>query len=167
MVNPCDAKGKADEVLRLLKSTVEVGFFNLVLLRGTCLGFVRDGDFIERDNDIDIGILSNHQECTPEEKGFVTEKLLKAGFKCPNHSILAGEEHWWAHNDCMLICIRWIFEFPECPNFKLLRFLKSFDEVTYNGEPYNIPHPVEDYLAYFYPPSLYGGKDWRTPHLRS
>ena len=166
MVNPCDAKEEADTVLRLLKSTVDICFFNLVLLRGTCLGLVRDGDFIKNDNDIDIGILSGHQECTPKEKSFVTKKLLKAGFQCPNHGMLAGEEHWWAHNSCMLICIRWTFNFPKTPAFSQLRFLKSFDEGTCNEETYNIPHPVEDYLTYCYPQSLYG-TDWRTQHLRS
>ena len=167
MVNPCDAKENADQVLRLLKSTVEDLGFDLVLLRGTCLGFVRDGDFIENDNDIDVGILSDFQECAQEQKKLVTKRLLEVGFKHPGSADLAGEEHWWAHNDCMLICIRWTFEFPDAPpGFNLLRFLKSFDVVTYNGETYKVPHPVEDYLAYFYPPSLYGGKDWRTPCLR-
>ena len=163
MVNPYDAKGKADEVLRLLKSTVEVCFFNLVLLRGTCLGFVRDRDFIEKDNDIDIGILSNNQECTPQEKLFVTKKLLKSGFIHPGSGMLSGQEHWWAHNDCILICIRWVFDIPNTPSFSQLRFLQSFDQVEYNEESYNVPHPVEDYLTYFYSPEKWGGVDWRTP----
>ncbi|TET25253.1 MAG: hypothetical protein E3J73_06630 [Candidatus Bathyarchaeum sp.] len=167
MVNPCDVKEKADAVLRLLKSTVEGCSFNLVLLRGTCLGLYRDVAFIEKDNDIDIGILSDHKECTPEEKRFVKEKLLKAGFKCPNPVDLAGQEHWWAHNADILICIRWTFEYPDIPTFSQLRFLHRFDYVIYNNEIYNIPHPIGDYLEYFYPPSLYGGADWRTPHLKS
>jgi len=166
MVNPCDAKEKADQVLRLLKSTVESLGCDLVLLRGTCLGFVRDGDFIENDNDIDVGIISGSLECLGEEKEIVSERLLEAGFKCPNPVLLAGQEHWWAHNSDIMFCIRWIFEFPNAPGFSHLCFLKSFDEVTYNEETYNVPHPVEVYFGYFYRPELYGGVGWRTPHLR-
>ncbi|GAI03520.1 unnamed protein product, partial [marine sediment metagenome] len=62
MTNPYDAKEKADKILRLLSSTVSSLNFDLVLMYGTCLGFVRDHDFIENDNDIDVAILSNFQE---------------------------------------------------------------------------------------------------------
>ncbi len=166
MVNPCDAKNYADEVLRLLKSTVEICFFNLVLLRGTCLGFYRGGDFIENDNDIDIGILSDHQECSSEEKLFVKEKLLETGFRCPILGDIAGQEHWWAPSQPILICIRWTFNFPKTPGFSHLHFMQSFDKVVYRKEPYNVPHPVEDYLAYCYSRSAHG-KDWKIPRLRS
>ena len=158
MVNPCDAKEEADAVLRLLSSTVSSLNLSLVLMHGTCLGLIRDQDFIDYDNDIDVAILSNFQECTEEEKRILSEKLLQKGFKHPGSGLLSGAEHWWMHS--ILICIQWKFNWME------QIYLKSFDTVTFNGKTYNVPHPVEEYLAKQYPPQMYGGKDWRTPCLR-
>ena len=63
---PCNAKEKADEVLRLLKATVSSLNLSLVLCCGTCLGLVRDGHYIKNDNDID-GEFSAMYERTKKE----------------------------------------------------------------------------------------------------
>ncbi len=159
---PCNAKEKADEILRLLKSTVESLNLDLVLCCGTCLGFVRDGGYIKNDNDIDVAILSNFQPCTEEQKKSLSEKLREKGFRSSQTPavMLNGQEHWWKHS--ILICIRWIYGSVDRG---LIRFFKSFDKVTYNGQTYNVPHPVEDYFVYNYPKSYYG-VDWRTPRIR-
>ena len=161
---PCNDKEKADEILPLLQSIVYSLNFDLVLCCGTCLGFVRDHGYIENDNDIDVGILSNFQPCTEEQKKNLSEKLRQNGFRStqtPPVMLSNGQEHWWLHN--ILICIRWIYGLP---SQHLIRFFKSFDKVTYNGQTYNVPHPIEDYLVYNYPKSMFG-VDWRTPHLRA
>ncbi len=158
MPSPYRAKADGDKILRLLSSTVSSLNFDLVLMYGTCLGFVRDHDFIENDTDIDVAILSNFQECTEEEKRKLSEKLLQKGFVHPGSGMLSGAEHWWMYS--ILVCIQWKFNWLERAH------LKSFDTVTYRGKTYNVPHPVEEYLEKQYRPSLWGGKDWRTPHLR-
>ncbi len=158
MPSPYRAKADGDKILRLLSSTVSSLNFDLVLMHGTCLGFVRNHDFIDYDNDIDVGILSNFKECTDEEKRRLSEKLLQKGFKHPRSGMLSGAEHWWMHD--ILVCIQWKFNWLEQV------YLKSFDKVAFNGQIYNVPHPVAEYLAKQYPPQRYGGKDWRTPHLR-
>lgn len=158
MPYPHKAKAQADNILRLLSSVVPSLNLSLVLMHGTCLGLVRDNDFVDYDNDVDVAILSNFQECTEEEKNKLSKKLLQNGFKHPNSVMLSGAEHWWMHR--ILICIQWRFN-------KMERvYLKSFDKVIFNGKTYNVPHPVEKYLEAQYPPSRYNGKDWRTPCLR-
>ena len=163
MVNPCDAKEEADAVLRLLKSTVSSLNLDLVLCCGTCLGFVRDHGYIENDNDIDVGILSNFQPCTEEQKKNLSEKLRQNGFRSSQTPpvMLNGQEHWWLHN--ILICIRWIYGSGN--QASSIRFFKSFDKVTHNGQTYNIPHPFEEYLTANYPKRYYG-VDWRIPRIR-
>ena len=163
MVNPCDAKEEADAVLHLLQSIVSSLNLSLVLCCGTCLGLVRDGGYIKNDNDIDVAILANFQPCTKEQKKSLSEKLRQNGFRSSQNPpvMLSGQEHWWKHS--ILVCIRWIYGSGN--QIHSIRFFKSFDKVTYDGQTYNIPHPVEEYLTANYPKRSYG-VDWRTPRIR-
>jgi len=160
MTNPCDLKEKADEVLLSLKTIIESCDLDMVLTAGTCLGFIRDGGYIKNDNDIDVGVLSNFQECTPEEKKNLSEKLKHSGFSS-GQVMIDGSEHWWAGGGvCMLVCIRWGFAWR-------LKYMKKFDQVVHNGEVYNVPYPVEDFLSHKYVTATYDNQDYRIPHLRS
>lgn len=109
------------------------------LYYGTCLGFVRDGGYIEGDNDIDIGILGGLPLLGPN--------LVKSGFI----HIVTVEKNSHFLKYGILLDIYF--------SFSCHKFLQSFDQVVYKGRSYKVPHPVDEYLK-----SLYG--DWKTPKNR-
>jgi len=113
------------------------------LIYGTCLGFIRDGGYVERDNDVDIGILG--------EIGKLEIKLIENGF--------AKKRRWPPTNYHFLkynILLDIFTNFPESH----WKYFRSFDEITYKGRIYNVPHPVERYLK-----TLYG--NWKVRKLRT
>jgi len=113
------------------------------LIYGTCLGFIRDGGYVERDNDVDIGILG--------EIGKLEIKLIENGF--------AKKRRWPPTNYHFLkynILLDIFINFPESH----WKYFQSLDEITYKGRIYNVPHPVEGYLE-----TLYG--NWKVRKLRT
>jgi len=102
---------------------------------GTCLGFVREGGYMEGDNDIDVGILGGLEK--------LTVRLVKNGFK--NRRTYGNNRHFLKYG--ILLDIYFHFSEP--------KFFKSFDKIAYKGRDYNVPHPVEDYLK-----ARYG--DWKV-----
>jgi len=116
------------------------------LLLGTCLGIVRDGDLIEYDDDLDLGVLCDKQTLVE-----LFDKLVGAGFTKGDAYLNPGNEknqHFF--KDGILVDV--FFTFRDDTR----EFLTSFDEVHYNGRRFHVPHPVNDYLT-----SEFG--DWRTP----
>ncbi len=123
------------------------------LIYGTCLGFYRDGGFIEWDNDIDTRATCN--------KAKWLELIKKLGEKGIKQTGAAG----WSfnRNDLYLSIERSEKigvvihddgkEWPVIPIY-------SFDTVTYRGRKYNVPYPVEEYLKGRY------GEDWKIPNPR-
>ena len=113
------------------------------LAYGTCLGFIRDGGYIEYDNDIDVGIEGEIEELEVKliENGFAKKRRRPPiNYHFPKYNILidihAGfaESHW--------------------------KYFKSFDKITYKGRVYNVPHPVEEYLE-----TLYG--NWKVRKIKT
>ena len=171
---PYYSKEHADEILEDFDSAARSLNLKPFLLAGTCLGMVRDGGYIENDNDMDLGVISNHKIKCCRERDYVnlSMKLIEKGFrytvyarglnvedakksfntrfrKAPFNEQRGGQ--WWRYG----IIIDIVFRFND-PRHIVLPFIDSFDEVTYNGRVYNTPHPVEEYLE-----PLYG--DWRVP----
>ena len=138
-IDPFKISDFADKVLNEYSDIADALKIKSFLFGGTCLGFVRDGGYIFADNDIDVGI--------PEGKiEEITVGLVKAGFE--------HKRDWCEHNRHflkydILLDVNYIFYPWE------RELLQSFDEVTYKGRAYNVPHPVEDYLK-----KNYG--DWKT-----
>ena len=125
----------ADKLLNEYWNIAEALKIKTCLTYGTCLGFVRDGGYIEGDNDIDVWVFGEVEELISE--------LIKNGFLCK----ITGSEN--AH------FLKYNILFDVFYDDSLLEYLKSFDKIKYNGRTYNVPHPVEGYLE-----KLYG--DWRT-----
>lgn len=186
-LKPYYAKVEADKVLDEFVAITKKLNVNYCLILATCLGFVREHDYLEHDNDIDVLVLP------PKAFGNVTVELKKAGFRAgrkwvkgvPNSPY--GFQHWWKRE--ILLDLHWI-HYAECyedidwihlpkgplrdrkrstwgiskekerANLRLYaKFLKSFDKVNCRGQSYNVPHPVHKYLQVRY------GKNWRTPEI--
>lgn len=133
-VDPFANPESADKLLTEYFAIAERLNIQTFLYYGTVLGFVRDGGYIEADNDIDVGILSGLPE--------LTAALVNSGFI---HVVTVEKNsHFLKYG--ILLDIYFIFSSHS--------FLQSFDQVVYKGRSYNVPHPVHEYLK-----SRYG--DWR------
>lgn len=140
--NPCDAKAVADKVLEDWDDVCnELGITHFLVL-GTCLGFHRDQGYMQRDHDIDVGVVS-----TDEQFAILIERLREIGFTgvppYPDKVL---------HRSGVVLDIWKVRQLR-----KIGPFVQSFDSLTYNGRVYKVPHPVEAYLEHCY------GKEWVIP----
>lgn len=145
MVKPYDVKEIADKMLAEMKGIAEELNIPFFLYAGTCLGFVRGGQYIEWDKDMDIGVL-----CNEDQRVKLRERLERAGY----HAGTAGRGGHGGGRAFIKngIEVGVFFEYDGC----ILPFLKSFDKIEHHGEIYNVPHPVDGYLT-----TMYG--NWRVP----
>lgn len=134
-IDPFKIPETADKLLNEYWGITESLGIQTVLLYGVCLGFVRDGGYIEGDNDVDVG--------TFERKAGLVAELIRNGFICKG--VWETNGHFLKYG----ILLDVFFNLP-CDSF-----FKSFDRITHKGRGYNVPHPVEDYLK-----EKYG--DWKT-----
>lgn len=116
-------KEVADAVLMEFVEIVKKLNLTFHLEYGVCLGFVRDGGYIEYDNDIDIVVHANDAEWMK-----LINTLGKHGFSGDSHIV---------KNKIMLDVGR-------------TEKAQQFDSVTYEGVKFNVPHPVEEYLEQTY-----------------
>ena len=133
---PSMAQKTADKALTIFDETCTKLNIPYFLRAGTCLGFYREGKHIEWAGDIDIGVI-----CTKIQK--LWNELKKNGFLTGYGNEVPGRH--------ILIDIGYAF------NEYKLKYLKTFDTVTYKKKKHNTPHPVEEYLEYRY------GTQWKTP----
>ena len=105
------------------------------LAYGLCLGFVRDGAYIEGDNDLDVIVIGNG-----EEKTRLTGTLKKNGFT-QGRSFSPPYNNTHFHKDRILVDIYFR---------KLKRFYSNFDSVQYKGKIYPTPGPIKEYLTACY-----------------
>ena len=151
MIPPSDEPEHADDILDTLHKVCAELDITYFVQAGTALGFFRDGDYIELDNDLDVGVIS-----TPGKFKNLKESLEAEGFT------VDGMNHYWKHN--ILLDIRGGTDYwgPEPILDKcVLPYTKQFDRVWYRNRYYNIPYPIEDHLACLY------GPNWRTPRPKS
>ncbi len=71
------------KTVKLIFQKVGVRFFSI---KGTCLGSIRNADFIEWDTNIDQAIFA-----TPEQKKTIMKLLIEGGF-----SVDGTTDHFWA-----------------------------------------------------------------------
>lgn len=102
------------------------------LVFGLCLGFVRDGRYIDGDNDLDVGVICNEAE----------RKMLFDSLKYNNFR--KGRSYRYNthfHKNKVLIDIFFL---------EAKGFYSSFDSVQYKGKAYPVPHPVKEFLSACY-----------------
>ena len=115
---------------------------------GTCLGFVRDGDYTTSDGDIDVGIIPQGD---PKKTFTALRTALEDRGLTYGDQTTLGSSRMYRHD--ISLDITWCHL-----NGRILtRYLGRFDTVEYKGRTYNTPAPIHGYLA-----EKYGG-DWRTP----
>jgi len=127
----------ADDILNEIFQITGQLKIRTCLTHGLCLGFIRDGGYIEDGIDLDIGIICNEEEWTR-----FFESLKKKGFnqgKSWSKSI-----HF--HKNKILVDIH----FLEARGFYL-----KFGSVQYKGKAYPVPSPIKEYLTALY-------SNWRT-----
>jgi len=133
------------------------------LTGGTCLGIARDGALIEWDRDLDIGIMSDESLYRIKEKltkyySVEIAKYNERGLNGYNGKRLwlknrpMGEtfekKNWNGHGRAV---------WPK-------KLFDKFEKIEFAGEYFNVPSPVEEFLAILYGSdwsSLKMYKDWR------
>lgn len=136
-----------------------------VITDGIVLGYVRHGDIMEWDTDIDMGIFV---EVTDEERLNLSNVFHKYGFKIGKrlkNDFAFGKRQsplnlWFFH---------WKGEYYEAfprstPGFKFVVKAEWYKEpqiVRFCNDMYPMPNHLEDYLDAYY------GKDWRTNIVKS
>lgn len=119
------ADGILDEFFRIAERLKIKAF----LLIGLCLGFVRDGGYIEGDNDLDVGVI-----CKNEEKDRLINALKENSFN-QGKSYRHNNTHF--HKNKVLVDVYFL---------ESKGFFSKFDSVQYKRKEYPVPSPVGEYL---------------------
>lgn len=139
----------ADNILNEIFSITKQLKIKTFLVFGTCLGFVRDGGYIQGDWDVDIGVI-----CKWKDKDTLKNALEMNDFILKR--IKPKKKHLVYRKGKLLIDI-W---FQKSENF-----YSNFDNIDYKGRKYHVPHPVEEYLSVCYS-NWKVKEDQKTRYLR-
>lgn len=175
---------KALQDLKDVKTVFEKYNVPFFLTYGTCLGAIRDKDFIEHDDDIDLGVVAHIDLKTRKEIGWL---LYDLGFK-PQEVMFNVFGRWenteqgynGTEESGIIVCERevkftiFFFTREHCKECELeeyrcyprlgapilistpSKFYNKLKEIKFHGEKFLVPDPVEDYLTWVY-------NDWKDP----
>ena len=156
-VNPELAKPMLKEAKDILDS-LEIPFF---LRQGTCLGAVRDRDFIPWDDDIDLGSVIGLNGLTETMIAPVFDAFRNRGYfvnvESNDRWIAAGMMKSSLRLDLTFFHIieESIFHYPFI--WIPARLFSNLKEIEFMGGKYLVPNPPEEYLRAKY------GPNWITP----
>lgn len=148
-------KAMAAENLKILKNVLGECGVEFQLAFGSLLGAVREHDFIDHDEDIDLAFLDEDRDKVLA----AMPRLYDAGFKVCRYdrrdlvSIMRKGEYidlyfYRPYGDGLRIC---------SGSLLIENHLVNSTTLDFKGDTYNIPARWEEYLVGVY------GKDWRTP----
>lgn len=148
-------KEQATENLLLLKEVLDKKNLKFGLIAGTLLGAVREKDFIEHDEDIDIFFMQEDKELLMDS----LHDLIAVGFEIARYdgselmSIIRKGEYidlYIFHKDIENVrnCSGWCV--PEY-------FLTETTLLEFKGAMFVVPKEYEEFLIYEY------GENWKTP----
>jgi len=151
----------AERVLKEAESVLddfEVVFF---LRHGTCLGAVRDGAFIDWDDDLDIGSIIGLHGLTEDLIAPVVAEFSKRGF----NAIVTKGDLWVSVELSKLdtpldwTCYRVVEDsIYQWPMVKIpVELHTNLKPIQFLGVPFNVPNPPEEYLRLKY------GSEWMLP----
>jgi len=130
-IAPSEQVEVADNILNEVFSIMKRLKIKTFLAFGTCLGFVRDGGYIQGDRDLDLGII-----CDWIQRERLTKVLRTNGFTRRRIIHKSGHIHFLKNKVCIDI-----FFFSENTEY-----YSKFDYVRYKKKRYPVPHPVKKYL---------------------
>lgn len=151
----------AEALLKEAKQILDQLGLPFFLRHGTCLGAVRDGAFIEWDDDLDIGSVIGLHGLTEKRVHEAAEVFKENKFDA---EVIDSELHLsvdlkkfgtqmdWT---CYRIIDDSIYQWPviKIP----ARLHENLKEIDFLGEKFHVPNPPEEYLTLKY------GPDWITP----
>ena len=145
--------------LKTIKNVFDKFKIRFFLTHGTCLGAIREKDFIDYDSDIDIGCYKIDLDkiilAIQELKEKYSFKITKLSLDDESITIIKDnvvidislyklEGNIWSANRHKVFIIPY-------------HFLDKLEEIDFLGIKIKVPYNVERYLEYQY------GKDWRIP----
>jgi len=160
-------KKLAKQVLFIIADILKDLDIQFFLGCGTCLGAYREGDFIERDDDVDL--LTKAEELVPKFPLLI--KTLKETFKgweikeghiplrqTNRMSIFRHGQHWDIAGLFLIGDKRWLPHVLQHRVYPAYLF-DNPDQIDFLGRKFNIPTPVTEYLELEY------GSDYMIPRL--
>ncbi len=135
IIDPSIIPEIADKVLDEFLRITEQLKIRACLAAGLCLGFVRDGGYIDGDNDLDVIAI-----CTGDERDKLTGILMEYDF-VPGRSFPSPHNNAHFHKNRILVDV--FFR-------KEKRFYFRFESIRYKEKLYPVPSPVEEYLNICY-----------------
>lgn len=154
-------KAQAKTILLEIKKVFDSLKIKFWLGHGTCLGAVREGNFISYDFDLDGMMLA--RDFSPRiQKAFVPFYLKRAWSNKPAQIVMVrqgihihiGLKYYFPPKDIYV-------SFPQHPyrqNATMLgKLLRGLYQVKFLDTVFRVPNPPEEYLEHIY------GADWRTP----
>ena len=126
------------DILVKLKTVLDKLDIPFYLCSETCLGYARERDFIQNDNNISLGIHISDYSTK------LIDALNDVGIKL----------YTFDNNNNKLI---FLYEQTQI-NIVISDDKDELKEINFLGLPLNIPHPVENYLINLY------GQNWRIPN---
>jgi len=138
------------EDLKIVKNVLDKLKVKFFLNYGTLLGAYRDGDFLESDNDIDLGIFGN------ERREEILEELKKQGFYLregkDNGNICVDRK---THFDIHLFTLKGDEYLCGLSNCKFPKEFDKLEKIIFKGLIFFVPGKTEKYLEMSY-------GDWRN-----
>lgn len=135
---------------------------------GTLLGFYRQGDFLETDPDIDLGVKREYQEDVIEiadklgKIGKVVTRVDKgdgchylAGFKIYRNGFWIDVAFFFKHED------KWILPISQWDKVMVFKeeYYDNLVDLEIKGVKFKMPEKIEEYMVLHY------GKKWRRPFV--
>jgi len=160
VLQPLDLNAAA-AVLKETKRILDELGITFFLRKGTCLGAVRDKELIPWDDDLDIGSLAGYHGLTEKLIGRAVSAFKGNGFMVnvtrQSHGIYVILLKESIRIDW--VC-QWIIDGStyHWPGVRIpAELFTDVREIGFLDEKFNVPNPVEEYLAYMY------GTEWRVP----
>lgn len=135
IIDPSIIPETADKILDEFFQIAKQLKIRTCLAAGLCLGFVRGGGYIDRDNDLDVVAI-----CSGNKRDKLINSLKEHGFSS-GRSFSPPHNNAHFHKNRILVDI--FFR-------KEKRFYFRFESIQYKGKSYFIPSPIKEYLSICY-----------------